>query len=492
MFVMKRIAPIFLFLLFAFETTSWAAPPALRGFPKASDEIGDSFVTAWMALRRDMDTLAHGRVHPALLDSWLSFAPRFVAMDCARLSSEPQVILAAASRIAIGAGDNDRLFLKDLEKAHRDSPLALHFLALRIRAKDRGATRDALDDLDDPLLRVRTRAAAALLTAGDRRGISVLKDALRSAGIEEMSMAARAIGRFAGHRDADLLEDALADSPGNSVLLAAQGEFFMRRVFPNHHRMLVRRDPRGVRLVVTGGLYDEWFEIVRTAIEQGVESPQGMLSFMRSLRHEAPAGDKGEVRRRRLKSLEDFWTGVDGLVMATGPRPRWPATFEEAMSSIRTGATARADPDSFIRRVSATISVLSEAGKRLGHDRLGAFDPELRALSPNVGRANDGNLATSWMGTVGQQMVVEMGSTRPVKEIWLANSCADEPGPRIRRIEIIASDGVKKWKTEKKLGANTRYFQRVRLKGRSARRLSITISSIDGNGPACISELRVR
>ncbi len=488
---MKRIAQVLLFFLLAFETTSWAAPPALRGFPKATDEIGDSFVIAWMALRRDMDTMAHGRVHPALLDSWLSFAPRFVAMDCARLSNEPQVILAAASRIAVGATENDRLFLKDLEKAHRDSPLALHFLALRIKAKDRGATRDALDDLDDPLLRVRTRAAAALLTAGDRRGVSVLKDALRS-GIEEMNMAARAIGRFAGHRNADLLEDALADSPGNSVLLAAQGELFMRRVFPNHHRMLVRRDPRGMRLVVTGGLYDEWFETIRAAVEQGVESPQGMLSFMRSLRHEAPVGDRGEVRRRRLKSLEDFWTGVDGLIVATGPRPRWPATFEEAMSSIRTGAAAKADPNSFIKRVSAAISVLSTAAKRLGHDRFGAFDPELRALSPNVGRANDGNLATSWMGTVGQKLVVDMGLTRPIKEIWLANSCADEPGPRIRWIEIFATDGVKKWKVKKKLVTDTRYFQRVRLKGRSAKRLTITISSIDGNGPACISELRVR
>ena len=278
----------------------------MRGFPKATDEIGDSFVIAWMALRRDMDTMAHGRVHPALLDSWLSSAPRFVAMDCARLSNEPQVILAAASRIAIGATDNDRLFLEDLEKAHRDSPLALHFLALRIKAKDRGATRGALDDFDDPNLLVRTRAAAVLLVAGDRRGISVLKDALRS-DIEEMSMAARTIGRFAGHRDMDLLKRALVDSPGNSVLQAARGELLMRRVFPNHHRMLVRRDPKGMRLAVTGGLYDEWFDIVHAGVEQGIENSQGMLSFIRSLRHEAPPGDEGEVRRRRLKSLADFW-----------------------------------------------------------------------------------------------------------------------------------------------------------------------------------------
>lgn len=486
---MKRIVPVLLFFLFG--TTSWAAPPGMRGFPKATDEIGDSFVTAWMALRHDMDTLAHGRVHPALLDSWLSFAPRFVAMDCARLSSEPQVILAAAYRIAIGATDNDRMFLKDLEKTHLDSPLALHFMALRIKAKDRGATRGAFDDLDDPILRVRTRAAAVLLMAGDRRGISVLKDALRS-GIEEMTMAAQVIGRFAGHRDEYLLDDALVDTPGNSVLLAARGEISMRRVFPNHHRMLVRRDPKGMRLAVTGGLYDEWFEIIHAAVEQGVDSSQGVLSFIREQRHEAPLVEKGEVRRRRLKSLEDFWTGVDSLVIATGPRPRWPATFEEAMSSIRTGAAAKADPLSFIRRVSAAISVISSAAKRLGHDRLGAHDPEMRALSPNVRRANDGNLATSWMGAVGHQMVVEMGGARPIKEIWLANSCSDEPGPRIRSIEIIGSDGVKKWKTEKKLVADTRYFQRVRLKGRSAKRLTITISSIDGNGPACISELRVR
>ena len=282
---------LFLFL-FTFGTTSWAAPPVLRGFPKATDEIGDAFVVAWMALRRDMDTMAHGRVHPALLDSWLSSAPRFVAKDCARLSNEPQVILVAASRIAIRATDSDRLFLKDLETSHRDSPLALHFLALRIKAKDRGATRNALDDLGDPLLQVRTRAAAALLAAGDRRGISVLKEAL-SSGVEEMSMAAHAIGRFAGHRDADLLADAVAQSPGNPVLLAAQGELSMRRVFPNHHRMLVRRDPNGLRLVVTGGLYDEWFETIRAAVEQGVDSSQGMLSFIRSLRHEGPPGDQG-------------------------------------------------------------------------------------------------------------------------------------------------------------------------------------------------------
>jgi hypothetical protein len=467
-----------------------AAPPKPTGLPADEIELGDAFVEAWLSLRRDMDSLSHGGAHPRLLEAWLASAPRFLARDMVRLSSEPRVVLAAAERLAKGAGAVDRALLADLEAAHRGRRLAHEYWALSIEAGDPDARKRAFAGLDDRRPEVRLAAARALAAAGFAKGRAELRRLLVS-GSDRSDDAARALGAYGQNTDRVALTRAQTSQGDRHAFRAALGELALRRAFPDHHLALIRLDPAGLRTVTTGGQYDTWLDALGRSIRAGARTPEALVAAIADLRRGAWPDDDAEVIRRRLAALTEFLVAVNARLKGSSPTPSWPGSFDEAMAQIRGAAGAvKSGPPAFTARVAAAIAVLRWTADRIDHRRLEQPTEGLRFITPGGARAADGNLATSYRFRKDPQIVIELGGPRDVRQLWLALTCADGRGAEVGRVRVVGKHRTGSWKREADL-ARTRYFQRVDLEGERAARLDVSFSDIRGDDVACLAELRL-
>jgi hypothetical protein len=463
-------------------------PPA--DLPSDREVLGTAFIESWLVFRRELDSLAHLPVHPALLDSWFGGAPRFLLRDALALASEPRVVAAAARAIAENADADDRGLLAALERRHAGSPLADEIRGTRIRARDSGALALAQAGLTDPRTVVREHAAFALAAAGRKDGTRALRElVMRKQG--GSPLAVRGLGLFGTPADARLLGDAGSGGKDAGIALAARGEIAMRQAFPEHHRALLARDCASARLRVIGGLYDAWLAVVHGALEGGARTSPAVVAHIESVRR-AATGDEGEVVRRKLAALVEFWQQVDARLAATDGRPRWPAGMEAALALVRSPRRPDETPARAADRIAAIVAACAWAGEALGYLELAADRIGARAITPGGADALDGNLATALYLGRGGSFVLELPAGAKPTGIWIANSCPDGAGPRLRRIEVIASNGQARQAAAATLVGRTRYFQRLPLDGKPAGRIEIRALEIDGDGPACLAEIRVR
>jgi hypothetical protein len=463
-----------------------ASAPVLEGLPNDRAALGDAFVEAWLAFRDDVDAAPHAEVHPALLRAWFSAAPRFLSRDAARISSNPQVVLAAGSRLAEGARDEDRRLLREIERRHRDSPLFADLLGLRIAAKDRDALNEALGLLGDPEPLVALEGARALAAAGDGRGLEHLRRALERRD-RASGAAARALGRYGAEADMARLEAARARGARDESMDVGIGELALRLYFPLYDEMLARRDPSGVRFGVERGLYDTWLAAIGRAAAAGARDSKSLLAAVERERAAAQGWD-GEPKRRELGSLIDFWSYVDTSIRVMASAIAWPGDFLEAERRLRYADPGEPLPERFSRRFAAAIAVLSAVGPELDYERLAPPTEAVRFLSPGGDRAADGNFATSWRGGEGAELVLDVAEGARVSRLWIAVGCAGSPGGSVRAVRVSGpSDGP--WSIAHRFAGSSRYFEEVPLGAPRAGRITVTMAETTAR-IGCVAELR--
>lgn len=476
-------------LLFAGEAK--ATPPVPSGAPQDPAAIGDAFVEAWLVFRSDLDTLSHGHLNPHLLEAWFDQAPPFLVRDAARLATSPGVLLCAVSRIAKDGEKEDYPLLEQIQEAHRGTPFEYALRGARIAAGDMTARKSALEQITDHNLDRKIEGARALAAAGDPRGFSVLRDMLIS--VPHLSnLAARTLGRFGSSRDERALENAIRSGHHPDAALSALGEIRLRKSFPAHHLMLTRRDPLGQRFNNAESLYGAWLEALMKAIGSGAEVSSGILASLEEQRKDTPKGDEGEVARRQLKSLMDFWEMVDSTLSTTSARPIWPTTYTAAMENLAAPRPSQITPPELATRVSSAISICAWGSARLDHDAAFAPGRPFSAVTPGGDRVDDLSLSTSWRGIEGARIVVDLDTPGPISSVSIAQSCPRAERGKIISVKVTGTGPDGRWEEVKKLRSDTRYFQRIETKKRIAARLEIELSSIEGNRPACIGELRIR
>jgi hypothetical protein len=410
--------------------------------------------------------------------------------DVTRLSSEPQVVLAAAARLARGADAADRALLADLEATHRGRPTAHEFRALRIRAGDTDARKRALANLGDRRSEVRLAAARALAAAGIDKGRAELRRLLAS-GANQSDDAARALGRYGEGADRAALVKAQSSLGDRHAFRAALGELALRRAFPDHHLALIRFDPAGLRTVTTGGQYDTWLDALGRSIHTGARTPKALVDAVEDLRRASWPDDDPEVVRRRLAALTEFLIAVNARLKGSSPSPSWPASFDDAMAHIRGEAgAAKHGSSAFTARVAAAISVMAWTAKRIDHGRLGPTTEGLRFITPGGARAADGSLATSYRFLDDPRIVIVLDNPREVRQLWLAVTCAEGYGNAGDRIRVVGRHRGASWQREAKL-ARARYFQLVDLGGEQASRLDVSFPDTSRDQVACLAELRL-
>ncbi|MDD5307188.1 MAG: hypothetical protein PHU25_07695 [Deltaproteobacteria bacterium] len=353
--------------------------------------LGDAFVRSWLAFRTDLDTMAHGNVHPALLGAWLDAAPRFLLDDVARLAAEPSVADAARARLG--------------PRGERHPP-----------ARD---------------------------------------------------------------------EIALTDE-------ALRGEAAMRRAFPLHHLMLGRRDPAGERWRTAGGMYETWFTLVGRAVASGARTRKALFASIDAYKRRLPEGDAGDIRRREIAALVEFWDNVDASIKATPAGPIWPAGFASALASLD---SRQADPASapavFATRVAAEIALLAWLAPALGHERFAGPAAGLAVITPGGARAADGDLSTAWHGTAGRSLVFDLPNGAQAKALFLMGACPDKSGSRVLSVRVSGTSPAGAFSASRDLAANTLYFERVDLGVAASGRLTVEISKTSGPDPACVPEIRL-
>jgi len=470
-------------------TTALAVPPPPADLPSDRAALGTAFVESWLSFRRELDTMAHLPVHPGMLDGWFEGAPRFLLRDAVSMAAEPRVIVAAARALARGADDEDRALLALRERRAAGSPLADELWAYRIRARDARALERARSGLADPRLVVRERAAFVMAAAGRKEGLSTLREIAEAHG-EESLPALRGLGSFGAAVDLRLLERIAGDRGDPEAALAGRGEIALRRAFPHHHLALLNRDSASSRLRVAGGLYDAWFTALHRALDSPARASAAVRAHLELQRKEA-VGEKLEPLRRNLTALIEFWEYTDQRLAATAAAPPWPGSMEQALALVREGRGPRESPGAAARRVSAMIAASAWSGGALGH-RGGAVVPRgTRSLSPAGDRALDGSFATAFHLPPGGRLVLELPPGSRPREIGVAAGCPGGAGPRLRRIQVDVADRGSSRSFAADLTGDARYFQAVALDGGPARRLEIRALEIDGDGPACIVEVRV-
>jgi len=473
-----------------FNSTVHAAPLRLKGIPTDKAVLGDAFIEAWTTLRKDLDTMSHGGVHPSLLRNWLIASPRFLVRDIALFANEPSVVLAAGQILANGARRKDLQILHTLERRHRKSRLSFNFKALLINAGDKKVLKSLLQKLNSSNNEAATDAAAVLAVAGDMRGITFLRSQISDCK-EHAEFAAGILGHVGKKKDRLFLEKIADNHCNNQLLDVAIGEIVTKRNYSLYYDMISRRDPGNSRLVSPGGLYDTWFKALGHVIKEGAVTSAQVRAGIEKIRVDTRGKADKEVLRRRLKKLIILWSGVDGLLRSTSPDPKWPTDFKTARDHIRSRVPSGKNPPIFDRRVSACISICSATAKRLSYSDLIDKSTTLRSLTPDGGRAGDASFSTAWQATKGSKLILALDSTRSINAIWLANTCANEAGPRITEIKIDGKSPKHKWSISKKMSLITRYFQKVALNGHHAKRLTITAAQIKGGNFACLAEIRI-
>jgi hypothetical protein len=487
---LPRALPFFLFLIVALfvQTPGWAAE--LGGVPASSSEQGEAFVRTWIEFRQDLDVLAHARTHPARLGFWFAKMPLFLVRDAARLATDPLVILAAARRLASEDMAANRSILNDLRQKHAGGLLGPRLWGELIRAGDVEARRRALDQLHNATVTIALPAAVALTSAGEKRGRLFLKELIRR-GENGSDFAVRALGRIGGEEDSTFISRERARRPNNAALAEAYGDVALQKVFPWHHEMLLRRSAQSRDFSSTDGLYQTWFVIAGNAIRAGCANSEEFLSKVNELKRKPYRDLDEEVFRRRITALIDFWKTVDEQLNVALPRPRWPSSYSEALNRMgNRNAVAGDSHRDFSDRVEAEIVILDALGEKIDYPRLATPLSRLAVLTPGGGRAVDGNMATAWHMSSGSSLILEHMPNVRVQSLSLMSFCPAGGGARIETLLISGKDGSKIWTREVSTDADSPYFQTIEIAKTSNRRLTITAVKIEGEGPACIAEIR--
>ncbi|MCP4677182.1 MAG: hypothetical protein GY854_17035 [Deltaproteobacteria bacterium] len=475
---------------FVLSPAALALPTHLTGLPSDPALQGEAFFEAWQAFRQDVDTLAHSGAHPALLEKWFEAMPEFLVRDAAKLATDPQVVLAAATRMSKLGGNASRQIIADLVERHEMEDIKLQLKALAIVAGSPRARLATTKALKSDLPREQLIAAIVLMIAGNNRGRTFLRG-LATRGAEGSETAFRALGRFGNRGDEAHLKRLLRENPENPILAAAGGELAMRRLFPHHHRALIRRTPGSTLFSGQMGLYETWLQAVGDAIEQGTRSSSKMVVSLENMRRLSNSDVDKEVWRRQLKTLVDFWGNVDKEIASTSVHPAWPSDFSQAMQAIETRAHRSDDPVAFAKRVAAEIAVCHSAGEALGYSRLAAAPHGVRALTPGGGRAVDENLATAWHAQKGDTLELKRNKKGNVAALWIMSACPLGKGGRLSSVEITGSGAGDTWTHTAGLDSGMKFFQKIPLGGRPAKKLAMQIREIRGTGPSCVSEVRV-
>ncbi|MCP4605417.1 MAG: hypothetical protein GY847_33670 [Proteobacteria bacterium] len=452
---------------------------------------------AWLAFRQDLDSMAHSGAHPGLLDQWFGSMPVFLARDAARLATEPQVVLAAATRLAAVGGKTNRQIIAGLEEAYRDRDFGMQLRALSILAGDWEVKRQVVESLKSDWLRRRLSAAIILAQAQEEKGYVFLRRLLQE-GKDGSDVAARVLGRFGKESEDNYLARAIRRDPGNRALAAARGELTMRKQFPHHHQMFLRRNPSSSLLSSRDGLYDIWLTAIGNVIHLGAQTSLEVIEALEQLvrypfRGDPPQGGDKEAQRRRYQALVDFWRNVDQQISGTPMRPTWPTDFAEAMQTISRKSKVRGDTSSvFAGRVAAEIAVCSTVGNKIGYSHLAAPTSGLRILTPRGGRAADGNIATAWHAAKGDTLTFEHSDDSRIETLWIMSACRPGSKAEITSLEILGSGVGKTWTQVVELSLKTRYYQKVSLKGRIARKIGIRVLDTRRSESICISEIRTK
>jgi hypothetical protein len=488
--------PLFIYLSLFLSAAVLPAHPAhaipnqIRGLPSSPEAQGDAFVQAWLAFRRDLDSMAHSGVHPALLRAWFKAAPPYLVRDAARLATNPTVFLAAVARLAEVKGKTNRQVIAELQASHRNKRIASWLKAYGIIAGDTEERKRAIRSLESAWFFERIQAAIVLTRAGDEKGRAFLRRLVQK-NAEGADIAIRALGRYGGKAEETFLARARRQHPQNPTLPAAEGELAMRRLFPHHHLALLARDPR-LENFEKGGLYEVWLTAIEEAVGHGARTSKELLSHLTEMQKIPPPNKDQEAYRRQLVVLVNFWRQVDLQIKATSSRPPWPDDFQQAAQILsKSSASKRFSPSTFAARVSAQVLVCSLTGRKLGYERLATQAPGVRILTPGGSRAMDGNLATAWHVAQGGTLTLEQANKKTAKSLWIMNSCPLGGGAKITAIQVRGSGGGENWVDGSSLTQQTDYFQEVPLPPEPAKRLHIEIIETVGKEPTCIAEIRV-
>ncbi len=481
---------VILFAAVLYPNRSPAMPTQIQGLPFDPAEQGNAFVQAWLAFRRDLDSMAHTEIHPALLKAWFEAAPAFLVRDAARLATNPAVFLAAVARLAELKGDANRRLIAELQAAHKSPNITSRLTAYRILAGDIKARKRAVRLLESTWFLERMQAAIVLTQAGDEKGRAFLRRLVLK-NEKGADMAIRALGRYGGKGDQVLLARALRQAPDNPTLPVALGELAMRRLFPYHHLMLLARDP-AEKSFEKGGLYEVWLTTIEEAVRHGVRSSENLLYLIEEMKKMPPVDADREAYRRQLVALANFWRQVDRQITKTGSQPPWPADFSQAMETQSNHRISRKfSPRAYIARVSAQILVCALTGRELGYEKLAHQTTGVRVLTPGASRTMDGNLATAWHTLKGGTLTLELEGKKAGISLWVMNSCPLGGGSKITTIQVRGSGGGEEWIHTADLTPKTSYFQKVSLPPKPARRLEIRIADTTGKEPTCIAEIRI-
>ncbi len=489
---LTKTGPILIFFVWmVYPLALEALSIRLNGLPMTNGEQGTAFVKAWLTFRSDLDGMAHSGTHPKLLDEWFKAMPPFMVRDAARLATEPEVVLAAAARLAELGGRANQQLIAALQAEQKNDEIGRQLKAFRVKAGDIRQKQKTTMALKSALPHERILAAITLLQAGEEKGVVFLTRWLQK-GDEGRDMAARALGLFGRDEDALFLERLVDNDPNNTALAAAHGALLTKRYFPFHHRMILGRDPSHQLLTLRDGLYENWFAVIGRVIQAGAYTSTALAAALEKLRRSLKGDGINEVQRRRLTSLMDYWDAVDRQIEQTAPYPSWPTDFKAAMEVISQDAKRGKDtPEIFAARMAAEIAVITILGKRIGHKHLAMPTLGLRVLTPGGGRAIDGNMATAWHLASQSTLTLKLEKGGKIDALWLMNSCPDESGSKTIALKISGLNRDKSWTYETGLEKKTHYYQRVPLAGRQAHKLLVTFQEIDSNQPLCIAEVRV-
>jgi hypothetical protein len=183
---------------------------------------------------------------------------------------------------------------------------------------------------------------------------------------------------------------------------------------------------------------------------------------------------------------------VDDQLQGAEPVPAWPADFTHAMQTVRGAAGPETkSPKAVAARIAAELSILSWAGRQLGWEHLAMPTRGIVVLTPGGSRAADGKMSTSWYAKKGDKLEIEHETSGEIKALWIMNTCLLSDEAKITSLKITGYGLGEQWAVEASLAATTRYFERVSLPGKKARRLTIEILGTRGAGPGCIAEIRL-
>ena len=485
----KRLAVHVIVLSLIVTIAVDARPVSLDGVPPDRNARGDAFVEAWLAFRRDLDSLFSLAVHPDQYRAWIEQMPAFLLRDAARLSTSHDVIIDVVTRLASLGGEENRALIRGLKARYEGTEIDRFLRIQLIRSGDRAALSEALRDLNHQLFIRRFEGALTLAGAGRREGFEFLRDVFRK-GRQGREPAAVALGRFGGEAEAKFITTALRRSPHDIALRIAHGELLLKQQFPFHYRALVARYPAG-HGVSKEGIYETWLTVIEQAFSQGGGSSQTLLKAINAMRRSPLSGRDPELVKRQMGALYDFWSAMDARI-ASALRSPPPTRFSDAMNAVSRKRERKELPEVFVAsRVSAAIAVLAVLGEPLGYPALAEPTHGLSVISPLGERAVDGNLATSWPVRQGSTLVLEHEGRAHLDALLFMVSCPDRADKSALHLDIAGHDWKHKpWRREVTLGGGTRYFQKAAVKRESTDRITIKVLGVKGRALSCVSEIR--